>query len=264
MAQVKFNKTLDEEAALAASSQNPNTLYFTTDTDVIVLGGQVLDGGVRQFLVNIQDQMYRTNNLFNRCIGTNVVSVYVHRYSRFYAIDPVLPDSNYVFVGVAVRDSDGYLVVSSPTSNLQWLDTETPGGGTLTASLATALADKSGAANTLAQVTTYGSAVTNSTAIGYCHSFSRSDGTVGPGAGKWWLPSMGELNTIYTNIEAIKERYILENLGDLFQLPSQYVLCSSTECNGARVWGISSDGVLMNELKNYFNYTVIPVTRLGY
>lgn len=42
MADVKFNKTKTESEALSASVSNPNTIYFTSDTHNIVLGGHIM------------------------------------------------------------------------------------------------------------------------------------------------------------------------------------------------------------------------------
>ena len=261
---VGFNKNLTEEGALLASSQNPNVIYFPTDSNGIVFGGNRMDFGLSYLYAMLDSSMQSAHNRIEKLV--EVYPVYVNRYSGFYKLGtPVEDGSNYVFVGVAIKDNDGYLVVGQPVSSTTWLNTTESGGGTTTTSLEEAFGDKDGDTNTSSQVTTYGNAITLSTALGYCHNYSKNDGTVGPGVGKWWLPSMGELNTILSKLNEIQMMYLTITLNaQSFVLPNNFVLCSSTEYNGSNVWCASNDGVFSYELKSSANFTVLPVTRLGH
>lgn len=124
-------------------------------------------------------------------------------------------------------------------------------GVTTTGDRLTAFADFTGKTNTGAIIKA--SSATNITnteayAPGFCNKYSRANAN-GKGllAGKWWLPSLGELAMIWANFDKIN--YALSKINGATQLQKTWYW-SSTQYSADRAWFLYlSDGYVNNGYK---------------
>ena len=144
--------------------------------------------------------------------------------------------------GVVVVEGGKCLVVA-PTesaSKLTWSSAAVSGGGTTTSDRVTAINDWNGKANTTAQINaSTSSAVTNtaSYAPGFCNLYSRTNANgQGLTAGKWWLPSLGEMMMIYANMNKIN--YALSLINGATQLVEE-AYWTSTEHGATTAWSLN-------------------------
>ena len=135
--------------------------------------------------------------------------------------------------GVVVVEGGKMLVVAPTETALTWSSAAVSGGGTTTSDRVTAFNDWNGKANTAAQIQ-HAECSSESYAPGFCAKYSRVNANgKGLAAGKWWLPSMGELMCIYANMRKIN--YALSLIeGATPLLESGY--WSSTETDAANAW----------------------------
>lgn len=141
--------------------------------------------------------------------------------------------------GVVVVEGGKCLVVA-PTesaSKLTWSSAAISGGGTTTSDRVTAINDWNGKTNTAQQIAhSTSSAVTNtaSYAPGFCNLYSRANANgKGLTAGKWWLPSLGEMMMIYANMTKIN--YALSLINGATQLVED-AYWTSTEYSATTAW----------------------------
>lgn len=151
--------------------------------------------------------------------------------------------------GVVVVEGGKCLVVA-PTesaSKLTWSSAAISGGGTTTSDRVTAINDWNGKTNTAQQIAhSTSSAVTNtaSYAPGFCNLYSRANANgKGLTAGKWWLPSLGEMMMIYANMTKIN--YALSLINGATQLVED-AYWTSTELSAAYAWHLILDYGLAN------------------
>ena len=141
--------------------------------------------------------------------------------------------------GVAVVEGGKILVVAptESTSKLTWSSAAISGGGTTTTDRVTAMNDWNGKANTAATIkASKADAITNTAqyAPGYCNLYSRANANgKGLTAGKWWLPSLGEMFMIYANITKIN--YALSLITGATQLVEDWYW-TSTELSATLAW----------------------------
>lgn len=141
--------------------------------------------------------------------------------------------------GVVVVEGGKILVVAptESTSRLTWSSADTSGGGTTTTDRVTAMNDWNGKANTAATIkASKADAITNTVqyAPGYCYLYSRANANgKGLTAGKWWLPSLGEMFMIYANMTKIN--YALSLITGAAQLGEDWYW-TSTERNATGAW----------------------------
>lgn len=146
-----------------------------------------------------------------------------------------LQNSGEIADGVLVMDGDKFIVVAPTEANLYWSSADISGGGTTTSDRVTAFADFNGKQNTASQIT-HSECSGTSYAPGYCHNYSRANANgQGLTAGKWWLPSMGELMVIYANMKKIN--YALSLISGSSQLVENWYW-SSTEASVSSAWGL--------------------------
>ena len=111
----------------------------------------------------------------------------------------------------------------------------------------TAIGDWAGKANTAAQIAaSTTSAVTNtaSYAPGFCNLYSKTNANGnGLTAGKWWLPSMGEMMAIYANM--LKINYALSLISGATQLVEDWYW-TSTENSATSAWFLYLSNGYMN------------------
>ena len=152
-----------------------------------------------------------------------------------------LQNSGEIADGVVVVEGGKILVVAptESTSKLTWSSAAISGGGTTTTDRVTAMNDWNGKASTAKIIAaSNASAVTNTAqyAPGYCNLYSRANANgKGLTAGKWWLPSLGEMFMIYANMTKIN--YALSLISGATQLVEDWYW-TSTEDSATYAWGL--------------------------
>ena len=150
-----------------------------------------------------------------------------------------LQNSGEIADGVVVVEGGKILVVAptESTSKLTWSSAAISGGSTTTSDRVTAMNDWSGKASTAAIIkASKADAVTNTAqyAPGYCNLYSRVNANnKGLTAGKWWLPSLGEMMMIYANMTKIN--YALSLITGATQLVEDWYW-TSTETSATTAW----------------------------
>lgn len=155
-----------------------------------------------------------------------------------------LQNSGEIAGGVVVVEGGKILVVAptESTSKLTWSSANISGGGTTTTDRVTAMNDWNGKANTAATIkASKADAITNTAqyAPGYCNLYSRANANGnGLTAGKWWLPSLGEMLMIYANMTKIN--YALSLITGAAQLVEDWYW-TSTEGSAVNAWRLNLD-----------------------
>ena len=192
------------------------------------------------------------------------VFIMFHRKSDDYPL-AVKPDkwasyqnSGEIAEGVMVVEGGKILVVAPTEATLYWSSAAVSAGGKTTTDRETALNDWTGKTSTAAQIT-HSECNTESYAPGFCASYERVNANgKGLTAGRWWLPSLGELMMIYANMRKIN--YALSLINGATQLAETW-FWSSTEYSAATAWIlILSDGFASNYTKATDQYRVRPVS----
>lgn len=161
--------------------------------------------------------------------------------------------------GVLVSEGGRNIVVAPTDANLYWSSAAVSGGGTTTADRLTALDDFEGKANTASQIT-HAECQGENYAPGFCALYSRTNANgKGLTAGKWWLPSVGELMLIYSNMRKIN--HCLSLIAGATQL-SETAHWSSTEYSSTIAWFLyfSSGNLGTWTTKVSYQYRVRPVS----
>lgn len=169
------------------------------------------------------------------------VFIMFHRKSDNYPL-AVKPDkwtsyqnSGEIAEGVMVVEGGKILVVAPTEATLYWSSAAVSAGGKTTTDRETALNDWTGKTSTAAQIT-HNECKTESYAPGFCASYERVNANgQGLTAGKWWLPSLGELMMIYANMRKIN--YALSLINGATQLAETWYW-SSTESSASNAWGL--------------------------
>lgn len=157
-----------------------------------------------------------------------------------------LQNSGEIADGVVVVEGGKILVVAptESTSKLTWSSAAISGGGTTTTDRVTAMNDWNGKANTAATIkASEANAITDTAryAPGYCNLYSRANANgKGLTAGRWWLPSLGEMFMIFANMTKIN--YALSLIAKATQLAEDWYW-TSTEFSATYAWGLGlNDG----------------------
>ena len=170
------------------------------------------------------------------------VFIMFHRNSDNYPL-AVKPDkwasyqnSGEIAEGVLVVEGGKMLVVAPTEATLHWSSAAVSAGGKTATDRETALNDWTGKTSTAAQIT-HNECKTESYAPGFCASYSRVNANgQGLTAGRWWLPSLGELMMIYANMRKIN--YALSLINGATQL-AETAYWSSTEYSATNAWGLT-------------------------
>lgn len=170
------------------------------------------------------------------------VFIMFHRKSDNYPL-AVKPDkwasyqnSGEIAEGVMVVEGGKMLVVAPTEATLYWSSAAVSAGGKTTTDRLTALDDWTGKTSTAAQIT-HNECKTESYAPGFCASYERVNANgKGLTAGRWWLPSLGELMMIYANMRKIN--YALSLINGATQLAETWYW-SSTESSAAYAWRLT-------------------------
>lgn len=161
--------------------------------------------------------------------------------------------------GVVVVEGGKILVVAptESTSKLTWSSAAISGGGTTTTDRVTAMNDWNGKASTAKIIAASKSdAITNTAqyAPGYCNLYSRANANgKGLTAGKWWLPSLGEMFMIYANMTKIN--YALSLINGAAQLVEDWYW-TSTEYSATYAWYLYLDVGRTNYWYTKASYTL--------
>lgn len=192
------------------------------------------------------------------------VFIMFHRKSDNYPL-VVKPDkwasyqnSGEIAEGVMVVEGGKRLVVAPTEATLYWSSAAVSAGGKTTSDRLTALDDWAGKTSTAAQIT-HNECKTESYAPGFCASYSRTNANgKGLTAGRWWLPSLGELMMIYANMRKIN--YALSLINGATQL-AETAYWSSTESSAANAWYLYlNDGAAGGNAKATGQGRVRPVS----
>lgn len=193
------------------------------------------------------------------------VFIMFHRKSDDYPL-AVKPDkwasyqnSGEIAEGVMVVEGGKILVVAPTEATLYWSSAAVSAGGKTTSDRETALNDWTGKTSTAAQIT-HNECKTESYAPGFCASYERVNANrQGLTAGKWWLPSLGELMMIYANMRKIN--YALSLINGATQLAETWYW-SSTEYSATYAWRLYllGGGPASNGTKAAAQYRVRPVS----
>lgn len=140
---------------------------------------------------------------------------------------------------------------SKPVSSSDMSGSVQISGVTTAGDRITTLNDFAGRANTTAIINgSTSSNVTNTEdyAAGFCNRYSRTNANGnGLTAGRWWLPSMGEMAMIWANFDKIN--YALSKISGASQLQSNWYWCS-TQDSAATAWGLYlGDGIVGGRYK---------------
>lgn len=164
--------------------------------------------------------------------------------------------------GVVVVEGGKILVVSPTETALTWSSAAVSGGGVTTSDRVTAMNDWAGKANTASQIT-HTECSSASYAPGFCAAYSRVNANgKGLTAGRWWLPSLGELFCIYANMRKIN--YALSLIEGATQLAETWYW-SSTEFSATYAWPLYlNDGYASGSTKATYSFRVRPVSAFLY
>ena len=171
-------------------------------------------------------------------------------------------DSGEIAEGVVVVEGGKILVVAPTETSLCWSSASVSAGGTTTSDRLTALDDWAGKESTEAQIT-HPECSSASYAPGFCAQYSRVNANgKGLTSGRWWLPSVGELMMIYSNMNKIN--YALSLINNATQLGGT-IYWSSTEYTTANAWNINLYyGAVLGSGKASSNSRVRPVSAFLY
>ncbi len=200
-------------------------------------------------LANLKTALLGSENLNGVYDG---VFIMYHRKSDNYPLMvktdqwTALQNSGEIADGVAIVEGGKILVVAptEATSSLTWSSAAVSSGGTATSDRVTAMADWNGKNNTAGAIkASTDDAITNTSqyAPGFCNLYSRANANgKGLTAGKWWLPSLGEMFMIYANLNKIN--YALSLISGATKLQATWYW-TSTESSAANAWGLNlNDG----------------------
>lgn len=181
-------------------------------------------------------------------------------------------NSGEIAEGVLLVEGGRHLVIApTESSSTKWSSNpvspfDTSGfvqisGVTTTVDRITALNDFAGRANTTAIINgSTSSSVTNTEdhAAGFCNKYSRTNANgKGLTAGKWWLPSIGEMAMIWANFDKIN--YALSKISGATQLQTAWYWCS-TQFSANKAWNMTLDDCYMVEELKYSQNMVRPVS----
>ena len=196
--------------------------------------------------------------------ATDGVFIMFHRKSDDYPL-AVKPDkwasyqnSDEIAEGVLVVEGGKILVVAPTEATLYWSSAAVSAGGKTTTDRETAFNDWTGKTSTAAQIT-HSECNTESYAPGFCASYERVNANgKGLTAGRWWLPSLGELMMIYANMRKIN--YALSLINGATQLAETWYW-SSTEFSETTAWRLYLlDGLVGGNAKAPYQGRVRPVS----
>lgn len=166
---------------------------------------------------------------------------------------------------IAPTEGDSKKWSSKPASSSDTSGSVQISGVTTTGDRITALNDFAGRANTTAIINgSTSSNVTNTEAYaaGFCNKYSRTNANgKGLTAGRWWLPSIGEMAMIWANFDKIN--YALSKISGATQLQANWYW-SSTQYSANYAWYLYLDVGYMGRTWKFTQGRVRPVSAFLY
>lgn len=166
---------------------------------------------------------------------------------------------------IAPTEGDSIKWSSKPASSSDTSGSVQISGVTTTVDRTTALNDFAGRANTTAIINgSTSSNVTNTEdyAAGFCNKYSRTNANGnGLTAGRWWLPSMGEMAMIWANFDKIN--YALSKISGATQLQTTWYW-SSTQGSANTAWYLTLREGYMGNYWKFYQFRVRPVSAFLY
>lgn len=168
-------------------------------------------------------------------IGNVMVVTNVDSYTRFWPADRALESSiASIAVGAGIIENGRTLIIAKDAANKQWATSNVTGGTTAITDRLAAIADFDGRAKTTTILATLGD---NAPAAKYCNEYYPSNVTssdANMGAGRWWLPSLGEWAMIWAHVREVN--FVLAAIGGT-QIPvGSGWTWSSTENSATYAW----------------------------
>jgi hypothetical protein len=214
-AQTTTTTVASGEKLVKVNDSNVTTLITADNLKAAMLGGLNLNA--------LEDGVFI---MYHRKSDNFPLMVKPHKWAS-------LQTSGEIADGVVVCEGGKLLVVAPTETAGYWGSANVSGGGVTTTDRVTAYSDWAGKANTAAQIT-HDELSGAAYAPGYCNNYSRENANgKGLTAGKWWLPSLGELFMIYSNM--LKINYALSLISGATQL-AETAYWSSTEYSSAGAW----------------------------
>jgi hypothetical protein len=171
-------------------------------------------------------------------IGNVMVVTNIDSYTRFWPADRALESGiASIAVGAGIIENGRTLIIAKDAANKQWATSNVTGGTTAITDRRAAIADFDGRAKTTTILATLGD---NAPAAKYCNEYypsnvASSDSNMG--AGRWWLPSLGEWAMIWAHVREVN--FVLDAIGGT-QIPvSSGWTWSSTEHSAADAWALN-------------------------
>jgi hypothetical protein len=191
------------------------TLLPLANLQTAVMGGMPVNG--------IEDGIFI---MYHRKSDNYPLMVKPHKWAS-------LQTSGEIADGVVVVEGGKLLVVAPTQAALTWSSAAVSGGGVTTSDRVTAYSDMAGKTNTASQIS-HTECQGESYAPGFCAAYSRANANgYGLTAGKWWLPSLGEMMMIYANMTKIN--YALSLINGATQLEENWYW-TSTEISATYAW----------------------------
>lgn len=186
------------------------------------------------------DNLFKKQPLFTANVG---VAVYESYNFYFRQPDEALSNAS-IAVGVWIQEGGKLIVVAKDQQETTKWATSNVNGGTTSKGREAAIADMDGRANTSTIITTLGD---NAHAAKFCHEYYPSNVDAANalvGAGRWWLPSEGELLMIGSHLLEVNR--ILAQIGGT-ALNRSELYWSSTEY-------LDTDAWFLNLYNGHFSY----------
>lgn len=205
--------------------------FYTQGTTAATATSRIplLDASGNPIGSDTPDNLFKKQPLFTANVG---VAVYEFDYIRFYQPDDALSKTS-VAVGVWIQEGGKLIIVAKDQqASTKWA-TSNVSGGTTAKGRESAIADMDGRANTSTIITTLGD---NAPAAKFCHEYYPSNvdaANAFVGAGRWWLPSAGELLMIWSHWHEVNR--ILAQIRGM-ALDGNQVYWSSTEGSVTNTW----------------------------
>ena len=218
---------------------------------------------VPSFYKNYADLNALTNALVKQnalSIGNVVVITNADSYTRFFPADRALESGiASIAVGAGIIENGRTLIIAKDAANKQWATSNATGGTTAITDKRAAVADFDGRAKTTTILATLGD---NAPAAKYCNEYypsnvASSDSNMG--AGRWWLPSLGEWAMIWAHVREVN--FVLAAIGGT-QIPvGSGWTWSSTEYSATFAWYLSfSSGGFNTDDAKTLSLSVRPVS----
>jgi hypothetical protein len=163
-----------------------------------------------------------------------------------------------IAVGAGIIENGRTLIVAKDQATKAWATSNVTGGTTAISDRRAAIADFDGRAKTNTILTTLGA---NAPAAKYCNEYHPSnvdsaDGNMG--AGRWWLPSLGEMAMIWAHVREIN--FVMAAIsGTAIPVGSSWGW-SSTEFSAAYAWRLYFNRGYFDSYGKTHEFLVRPVS----